>query len=59
MRDLMQFTGAATRTAAINEAIAEWVRLKKRQEIKALRGKLRFDGLVSALRQMELTEVGK
>ena len=59
MQDLIRFTGAATKTAAVNEAIAEWVRFKKRQKIKALRGKLHIDGDLAALRDMELDEGGR
>ena len=57
MRDLMRCTGATTTAAAVNEALAGWVCLRKREEIKALRGKLPVEGDLAALRRMESPEM--
>ena len=40
--DLMRFTRAKTRTEAINRALGEWVRRKKIEKLKSLRGKLDY-----------------
>lgn len=54
--ELMRFTQAKTRTEAVNRALSEWVRRKKLEQLKALRGKLSFDGDLNELRQLEIDE---
>ena len=54
--ELMRFTQAKTRTEAINRALSEWVRRKKIEKLKALRGKIRFDAGVDDLRRLEVEE---
>jgi Arc/MetJ family transcription regulator len=55
--DLMRLTRAKTKTAAVNAALEEWVRWKKRQKIKELRGRLEVDGHIHDLRNLELAEI--
>ena len=55
--ELMSFTQAKTRTEAINRALAEWVRRKKIEKLKALRGKLSV-GDLDDLRRLEIEEAG-
>ena len=54
--ELMRFTQAKTRTEAINRALSEWVRRKKIEKLKALRGKLSFAGDLDDLRRLEIEE---
>ncbi len=54
--DLMRFTQAKSRTEAINRALSEWIRRKKIEKLKSLRGKLDFSGDVEDLRQLEIEE---
>jgi len=56
MEDLMHLTSAATRTAAVNAALREWVQARRIAGIKSLRGKLRFDGDLAALESAEIRE---
>jgi Arc/MetJ family transcription regulator len=55
-RDLMRYTDAKTKTEAVNKAIAEWVRRKRVDEFRALRGKIRWEGDLEETRALELTE---
>ncbi len=55
--DLMRFTEASTQTEAVNRAVAEWVRLKRKERIKALRGALPVEGDVGSLRGLEVGEL--
>ncbi len=54
--ELMRFTRAKTRTEAINRALAEWLRRKKIERLKALRGKLELAGELDDLRRLEVEE---
>ncbi len=54
--ELMRFTHAKTRTDAINRALAEWLRRKKIERLKSLRGKLDFAGELADLRRFEVEE---
>ncbi len=56
--ELMRFTRAKTRTEAINRALADWVRRQKIEKLKALRGKLSFEGDLDGLRRLEIEEAG-
>lgn len=55
--DLMRFTEASTRTEAVNRAVADWVRLKRKERIKALRGALSVERDAGSLRELEVGEV--
>ncbi|HTB21865.1 MAG TPA: type II toxin-antitoxin system VapB family antitoxin [bacterium] len=56
--DLLKVARARTRatsvTAAVNEALADWARRLRVDKIKAMAGKVRFDGDLGELRGLEL-----
>ena len=54
--ELMDLTQAKTRTEAINLALSEWIRRKKIEKLKALRGKLSLEGDLEDFRQLEVAE---
>jgi len=56
LQDLMQYTEAKTRTEAVNRAIAEWVRLKRIDELRAKRGKIQWEGNLDDIRALEMKE---
>ena len=53
-KELMAVTGAKSRTEAIHRAIAELIRRKKLEELKALSGKIRITDNWQALEAAEL-----
>ena len=57
LTDLMRFSEAKTRTEAVNQAVAEWVRLRKIRELRSLRGKLSFDGEIEEVHRAEIEEL--
>ncbi len=57
LEDLMRYTEARTRTEAVNRVISEWVRRRKIEEFKSLRGKLTFDGDLDELRALDVQEL--
>jgi len=57
LTDLMRFSEASTRTDAVNRAVVEWVRQRRIERLKALRGKLAIEGDLAALREQEIAEV--
>ena len=56
IKELMEVTGAKSRTEAIHRAIAELIRRKKLEELKALSGKIRIADNWRALEAAELKE---
>lgn len=52
-RDVVRLAGSKTKTAAINHALTDWVRLKRIQEIRSLRGRLDIADDLVRLRAME------
>jgi len=56
MEDLAKFSKGKTKTAAVNYAIRDWVRLKKMQQIKSLCGKLDIADDLAELRALETEE---
>jgi hypothetical protein len=54
--DLMTFAEEKTKTAAVNRAVSEWVRLKKIERLKKLRGRLKIDTDLASLRAMDTGE---
>jgi metal-responsive CopG/Arc/MetJ family transcriptional regulator len=56
VNELMEVTGAKSRTEAIHRAIAELIRRKKLEELKALSGKIRIADNWRALEAAELKE---
>ncbi|CAN5204149.1 hypothetical protein BH18ACT10_BH18ACT10_06440 [soil metagenome] len=57
LEDLMSLTEASTRTEAVNRAVSEWIRLRKIQEIRSLRGGLRFNRGIEEVRQADIEEM--
>ena len=57
LEDLMSFTEASTRTEAVNRAVVEWMRLRKIQGIRSLRGKLSFDRDIEEIRWADIEEL--
>lgn len=56
LEDLMRFSKAKTRTEAVRLALAEWVRRKRIEKLKSLRGKLPIEGDLEKLRELEMEE---
>ena len=54
MKELMDVTGAATKTEAVHLAIAEFIRRKKLEGLKALSGKVRIADDWQELEELEL-----
>ena len=59
IKELMEVTGARTRTEAIHLAISEFIRRKKLEGLKALSGKIRLADTWQDLEQLELKEQEK
>ena len=57
IEELMGFSGATSKTKAVNQAVVEWIRWKKRQSLKELRGKLDFEFDMKSLDQIEIEEI--
>lgn len=57
LTDLMRFSQAKTKTEAVNRAVEEWVRLRKIQELRSLRGTLSFDQGIEEIRKADIEEL--
>ncbi len=51
--ELVQETGLKSAASAVREAISEYLKLRKIDKIKAMKGKLRFDKTAEELRHYE------
>lgn len=58
LAELMRFSEANTKTEAVNRAVEEWVRLRKAQELRSLRGKLSFERGIEEIRRADVEELG-
>ena len=56
LEQVIQLGHFKTRKAAVNQALAEYVRLLKRRELLKLQGKLHWDADLDQLRQNRLAE---
>ncbi len=56
---LMSFSNSLTKTDAVNKAILDWVKYKKIQKIKSLRGKLDIDNNLKNQRLQEISEINE
>ena len=56
LEQVIQLGHFKTRKAAVNQALAEYVRLLKRRELLKLQGKLHWDADLEQLRQNRLAE---
>lgn len=50
LADAMRYTGLPTKKAVIEEALCTLVRLKAQEQIRKLRGRLRWEGDLAAMR---------
>ncbi|CAN5876199.1 hypothetical protein BH23ACT11_BH23ACT11_30690 [soil metagenome] len=57
LADLMRFSDSNTKTSAVNRAVEEWVRLRKAQELRSLRGKLTFEQGIDEIRGADIEEM--
>jgi Arc/MetJ family transcription regulator len=54
--DLMRLTHATTKTQAVREALKEFIRLRCKEELLALQGRLEIEDNWRQLRESELEE---
>jgi Arc/MetJ family transcription regulator len=59
MSEALESTGLKTKKAVIEEALRTLVRLKKQEQVRVLRGKLQWEGSLSALREGRFTDVDR
>jgi Arc/MetJ family transcription regulator len=57
LEEAIALGGFATKKAAVNAALAEYIRASKRQQLLALRGKVAWVGDLEALRERRATGV--
>jgi Arc/MetJ family transcription regulator len=55
--DLMRLTQATTKTQAVRDALKEFIRLRRKEELLALQGRLEIEDNWRQLRESELAEV--
>ncbi len=55
-QDLLSLTAAKTKTEAVRTALTEYLRMKRKEKLLALRGKVDIDQDWQSLRQAELEE---
>jgi len=56
LADLMRLTHAATKTQAVRDALTEFIRLRCKEELLALRGRLEIEDNWRQLREAEIEE---
>jgi len=56
-RDLMSATQSKSKTEAVKTAIIEYLRLKRKEKVLSMRGKLDIDNGWEDLRQQEVMEL--
>ena len=59
MAEALETSGLKTKKAVIEEALRTLVRLKRQEQVRVLRGKLQWEGNLSALRESRLTDVDR
>jgi len=55
--ELTYLSDAGTKTAAVNKALEEWIKFKKRQRLLALKGKIDIVDNISELRKLDILEI--
>ncbi len=55
-QDLMSITRAKTKTEAVRTALTEYLRMKRKEKVLNMRGKLNINDDWKKLRQQEMTE---
>ena len=53
LSDVVRMTGAKSQTEAVNIALTDWVRQKKLERLRGLRGKLDWEGNLDKLRDLD------
>jgi Arc/MetJ family transcription regulator len=56
MAEAMKYTGLSTKKAVIEEALRTLVRLKAQEQVRSLRGKLRWEGDLDEMRESRFAE---
>ena len=59
MSQAMKYTGLKTKRAVIEEALRTLIRLKSQEQVRTLRGKLRWEGDLDELRQGRFVDVDR
>ena len=59
MAAALESTGLKTKRAVIEEALRTLVRMKEQEKVRSLRGKLEWEGDLSALRQARFVDVDR
>ncbi len=59
MAEAMRCTGLKTKRAVIEEALRTLIRLKSQEQVRALRGKLRWEGDLAAMREGRVSHVDR
>ena len=59
MSEALEITGLRTKRAVIEETLRTLVRLKKQERVRSLRGKLQWEGSLSALREGRFAAVDR
>ena len=59
MAEALEITGMKTKRAVLEEALRTLVRLKKQEGVRALRGKLQWEGDLDVLREGRLADVDR
>ncbi len=57
LKELMRFSEAKTKTEAVNLALEQWVRLRKMQQLRSLRGELTFEKGIEEIRAADIEEL--
>jgi Arc/MetJ family transcription regulator len=59
MAAALESTGLKTKKAVVEEALRTLVRLKAQEQVRSLRGKLRWEGDLSVLREGRFADVDR
>ena len=59
MAEALETTGMKTKRAVLEEGLRTLVRLKKQEGVRALRGKLQWEGDLDVLREGRLADVDR
>jgi len=57
INDLMRFSSGKTKTAAVNYALNDWVRIKKIQTLRSLRGKIDMADDLETQRKFDMDRI--
>ena len=59
MAEALESTGLKTKKAVIDEALRTLVRMRKQEQVRSLRGKLRWEGDLNILREERFADVDR